>query len=110
MWNYVQGQKRRTRLSSLVFSLESLCGFDYPKNLCLAIEFMFKSQRAGYEARQYLIPPIPGTSQNVYSNNFNLDLAEHNCSTQSKANFRIQFRKACIVSPDLLLACELPKS
>ena len=48
------------------------------------------------------------TSGNVYSDSFNLDLAEHYSSTYTKSNFRSQsksldLREACILSPSLLL-------
>ena len=51
---------------------------------------------------------MPGISQKVYGNSFNLDLAEHYSSTYTKSNFRSQsksldLREACILSPSLLL-------
>ena len=49
---------------------------------------------------------MPGTSQKIYVDSFSLDLANHNSSTHTKANFRCQFldfREACILSSSLLL-------
>ena len=48
------------------------------------------------------------TSEKVYGDSFNLDLAEHNSSTHTKSNFRSQskslyLREACILRPSLLL-------
>ena len=51
-----------------------------------------------FKSKKIYNPPLSETSEKVYGDSFNLDLAEHNSSTHTKSNFKSQFldfREAC---------------